>query len=325
MVFNRPNKTQQVWDVIKEIKPRKLFVAADAPREGVESDIENCLLVKEIVSQVDWTCDTHYLFHKRNQGCSLAGFLAWKWMFENEERMVFLEDDGLVSLSFFNFCDNLLDRYQNDKRIAYIVGTNHGMTSGNASYFFSRFGGDTYAMATWKRVFDLYEFDLASYDITRKQPSFRRNFINSLAYKLSAQKYLDYITNGGNTYDLQMTYLVHKYNMYNIIPNVNLCTNIGFDLDGANTSVDPDSDMAKQFGNRPRFEITHIVHPERFYIDKKFELRYFRRRVLYDKSWVKICYQIYVQVFVRKYIKIPIKRIFKKIGIDIKKPKFTYK
>ena len=32
MVFNRPEKTQQVFNAIKIAKPKKFYVAADAPR-----------------------------------------------------------------------------------------------------------------------------------------------------------------------------------------------------------------------------------------------------------------------------------------------------
>ena len=54
MVFNRPEKTQQVFDSIHKVRPTKLYVAIDAPREGRQDDIDNCKKVKEIVHNVDW-------------------------------------------------------------------------------------------------------------------------------------------------------------------------------------------------------------------------------------------------------------------------------
>ena len=51
-----------------------------------------------------------------------------------------------------------------------------------------------------------------------------------------------------------------------------MVTNIGFDFDGTNYSAAPDSLLAKKYGNRPRYEIEQIIHPEEFNVDKKFEI-----------------------------------------------------
>ena len=62
LVFNRPEKTQKVFDIVKKVKPTKLYVAADAPRKNNPSDILLCEKVREIVQDVDWECETHFLF-----------------------------------------------------------------------------------------------------------------------------------------------------------------------------------------------------------------------------------------------------------------------
>lgn len=63
----------------------KLYVAIDGPRPNREDDIEKREEVIRIVKNVDWDCETHYLIHDKNLGCSLSGFTAWKWFFEYEE------------------------------------------------------------------------------------------------------------------------------------------------------------------------------------------------------------------------------------------------
>lgn len=314
MVFNRPEKTQKVFDVIRLARPKKLYLAADGPRKGNNSDVVNCEEVKRIVSLVDWECTVKKLFHAENLGCSRAGIAAWNWFFSQEEEMIFLEDDGLVSLSFFQYCDVLLDKYRNDKRIAYIVGTNHGVSYGSNTYFFSRFGGDTYAMATWKRVHELYEYDLHSFIQVKNRKEFRGTFVNGLHYHSSMIKYMNYINHGGNTYDLQITYLVHKNNMFNVVPNVNMCTNIGFDFDASNTIVDPEGEIAKKYGNRTRFELESILHPTDFFVDRQFEREYCKCRVFGGKSWIEAYYRFYVQIIVLPMIRRKIKSILRAFG-----------
>ena len=90
-----------------------------------------------------------------------------------------------------------------------------------------------------------------------------------------------------------MSYLLHKYNMLTINPNINLVSNIGYDFDGSNCAVSPQSDLALKFGNAPRFEITKIVHPDKVSVDKKFEKNNFKIRVLWDESWLSALYKFY--------------------------------
>lgn len=286
LVFNKPDKTKQVFDVIRQVKPTKLYVAADAPREGNEKDVALCQQVRDIVTNVDWECETHYLFHDKNVGCSMGGKTAWDWFFSQEEEMIFLEDDGVASLSFFWYCQKLLEKYRHDKRIAYIGGVNYGITQGDASYFFSRSGSGSYGMASWKRVYDLYEYKLESFEETINNKNFKAKFINDLAFQMTKAKFINYVQNGGNTYDIQMIYLIHKYNMYWIVPNINMVTDIGYDFDATNNLAGPDSPIAKKYGNRPRVEIDQIIHPKEFQINKDFEKKYYQHRALKGKSWL---------------------------------------
>ena len=42
LLFNRPELTKNVFERIRLIRPRQLFVAADGPRQGSDSDFRNC-------------------------------------------------------------------------------------------------------------------------------------------------------------------------------------------------------------------------------------------------------------------------------------------
>lgn len=302
MVFNRPEKTQQVFDAIKNVKPAKLYVAADAARDNVPEDINKCRKVKEIVSQIDWECDAKFLFHEKNLGCSLAGVKAWDWLFSQEKEMIFLEDDGVPSISFFWFCQELLKKYEHDHRISHIYGQNFGKKNGNATYFFTRYAGATWGFATWKRTHDLFEYKLESYKETKKQKSFKDRFLYNFEYKYLTRWYEKYILCGGNTYDLQHSFLMYKYDWLDIMPNVNLVTNIGYDLEGTNNIVTPDSKTAKKFGNLPRFELNEIVHPYKIEADKDFEKKQMMHRIFQDKSKIRVLFEIYLP-FVKRGIK----------------------
>lgn len=57
-------------------------------------------------------------------GCDPSTHLSHKWAFSIVDKCIILEDDIVPSLSFFPFCIELLNRYEDDKRIDRICGMN---------------------------------------------------------------------------------------------------------------------------------------------------------------------------------------------------------
>ena len=134
IIFNRPNTTQQVFKRIREAQPKRLYVAADGPRN--ETEQLRCEETRAIVSKIDWDCELHTRFLDENQGCDSHCLQAITWFFENEPEGIVLEDDCLPARSFFGFCSELLEKYRNDNRIGHITGGNYqfGEKRGNGSY-----------------------------------------------------------------------------------------------------------------------------------------------------------------------------------------------
>lgn len=87
LVFNRPDTTQVVFDRIREIMPSRLYVAADAPREGRMEEAKRCEEVKAIIEQVDWPCSVKKLYRDKNLGCKRAISSAISW-FLSRKNMV---------------------------------------------------------------------------------------------------------------------------------------------------------------------------------------------------------------------------------------------
>ena len=136
LVFNRPEKTQKVFEQIKILKPKYFYVAADGPRKSKPEEFQKCDEVRKIVGAIDWDCEPKYLLRNENLGCSKAVVSAIDWFFQNEENGIILEDDCLPDYSFFTYCSELLDKYKDQNQIMMISGSNMGHTSGDYSYFF---------------------------------------------------------------------------------------------------------------------------------------------------------------------------------------------
>jgi hypothetical protein len=93
LIFKRPGTTQQVFSAIREVKPPRLYVAANSPRSENHEEKKLCDSTRKIIEKVDWNCEVQTLFRETYLDVrqSLSG--AIKWFFEHEPEGIILEDD----------------------------------------------------------------------------------------------------------------------------------------------------------------------------------------------------------------------------------------
>ena len=115
LFFNRPDPLKQVFAQVQKARPARLFLYQDGPRS--KKDMEGLLACREVVSKIDWDCEVHQLYQERNYGCDPSEFISQKWAFSQTDKCVVLEDDDVPAVSFFSFCKEMMDRYENDERI----------------------------------------------------------------------------------------------------------------------------------------------------------------------------------------------------------------
>ena len=151
IIFNRPSLTQIVFNTIRQAKPKQLFVIADGARFPEEK--EKCQQARDIIRQVDWDCEVLANYSDVNLGCGKRISSGISWVFEHVEAAIILEDDCLPHLSFFRYCENLLDYYRDDERVMAIGGDNFqdGNKKTPYSYYFSKYP-HVWGWATWRRA-----------------------------------------------------------------------------------------------------------------------------------------------------------------------------
>lgn len=150
--FKRDEQLRKTFDAVKKAKPKKLFLWQDGPRNDTDLDgIEKC---RRIVEDIDWDCEVHKMYNEKNYGCDPSTFFSHKWAFSMVDKCIVLEDDFVANQSFFRFCKELLDKYENDTRINHICGMNMlgNYTSSQYDYLFNFTGSN--AWASWRRVID---------------------------------------------------------------------------------------------------------------------------------------------------------------------------
>jgi hypothetical protein len=160
LIFNRPDTTKKVFDLIREAKPPKLLVVADGPRQDKVGEVEKSMATRAIIDLVDWDCEVIANYSDVNLGCKVRVSSGIDWVFHEVEEAIILEDDCLPDLSFFRYCDELLERYRYDTRIMFISGDNFqfGRRSNTNSYYFST--PPIWGWATWRRAWKYYDVDI---------------------------------------------------------------------------------------------------------------------------------------------------------------------
>lgn len=259
IVFNRPELTKQVFEKICNMKPSKLYIAGDGPREGFENENEKVKKVRKIFTNINWSCEVKTLFSDYNLGCKKACIKAIDWFFENEEKGIILEDDCLPHPDFFNFCENLLEIYNNDEKVSFISGTNFQNNNfrGDASYYFSKYV-HIWGWATWKKSWKKYNVGNIEFwpkwcetsDFKDKLPdNVERKYWKNIFNKI----YLNKI----DTWDYPLTCSVLHKGGLTAIPNVNLIKNIGFGDDATHTKSKDNLNSNMKVG-----KIGNIIHPK---------------------------------------------------------------
>ena len=153
IVFNRPRLTKETFSVIKRIKPKKLYISADGPRCENDNDAKLCKEVQAIFGEINWDCSLYTLINKENLGPIKSPINSLNWFFSNEKEGIIIEDDCKPSLSFFSYCESLLEKYRDDNRIFSIGGNNfqNGILRGDGDYYYSIYS-HIWGWATWSEV-----------------------------------------------------------------------------------------------------------------------------------------------------------------------------
>ncbi len=256
IIFNRPDVAQKVFEEIRKIKPKFLFVAADGPRDGRVGEKEKCKETRDILKQVDWDCEVKTLFRDTNFGCGYGVSKAITWFFENVEEGIILEDDCVPDETFFPYCEELLKIYHNDSRISHINGTSFVCQENSEdSYYYSTYY-HVWGWATWRRAWNWYDFSMRNFDKFCSSNQIGNIFSDKIIQNFWLHCFNEIYIEKRDTWDYQWVYSNFINNGLSIMPHTNLIKNVGFNDEATHTTNPND-----QNANRVVGKIKEIKHP----------------------------------------------------------------
>ena len=234
--YARPNETKQIIERINMSKTKKVYFFVDFPNNTNDSKLVRFNNeVKALVSSFNKNIDVEPFFFEKNVGPFEAINRSTEYVFVREEELIYLEDDKLPSVSFFEYCSNLLEKYRHDERILFISGLNNSSLIYEDypyDYFFAEINS-TWGHATWKRTYDKFNYAFEFFKI-----KYYKNLINE-TYKFKGIKhdvlseiesYLEYGKYKGHVASQEFYMLGPLRFLTNsivIVPSKNLISNTG--------------------------------------------------------------------------------------------------
>lgn len=278
IIFKRKDTALQVVDAIAKIKPKKLYISQDGPKNRKEEkDVLETR--KAVLSRINWDCELTVWVHKKNLG--LRGHIpqAFDKFFKKEECGIYLEDDTLPSEDFFYFEQQLLEKYKNNQKIFSINGTNFypERVKPKYSYYLSKIG-DIWGFGLWRRSWKLYNGNLKDFSNLSKSLKYNSYFF-SYKYKFYLESFWKAIFKRKlDSWAMQMVFAAVKNNMYFIAPKVNMVNNIGVANRASNLSLQL---YFKKYGNP-----FPIKHPKKLIYNDEYDISYFRHML--RGGWLRV-------------------------------------
>lgn len=252
--FKRPDYLSRVMEVLKQVRPKKLYLVLDAPRSDREDDFLGCNECRKIFESVDWPCDVKRNFAVENMGCGKRMTTGISWVFEHEECAIILEDDCVPHPTFFRYCSELLEKYKDDNRVGAINGHDEHLHLNKVdfhgdSYYFDRMM-NCWGWATWRRAWRLHDPTL-SYLNKLCESGATMNIFNSRRYYKLWKENIWRIHDGiKKTWAGAWATTIYKEGLLVIHPTQNLISNIGYENSSREGQVvGTESDVKKRHGS----------------------------------------------------------------------------
>lgn len=286
-VFNIPIvififKRKKVVEIVKrigQVKPQKIYILADHGRNDEEDEM--VVQTREAVEKaITWDCEIIKNYAEKNRGVYGNIALGAKWVFARESKAIFLEDDNLPEITFFEYCREMLTKYENDTRILWICGTNYMgkyAPEDGSSYVFTRHLLPC-GWASWANKFNtFYDEKMEMMDDAVVIKKAKKNCFSPFLfrqYKRSwdAERARVLRNERPISWDYQMDFAIKANGLYGIAPAYNQITNIGVDEYSIHGGTSRKMIMTSRFCEIPSYALKMpLKHPKTVQIDYGFE------------------------------------------------------
>ena len=289
LFFNRPEPLAKVFEQVRKARPAKLFLYQDGPRG--ERDLPGIEACRQVVDRIDWDCEVYKNYQTQNAGCDPSNYNAQRWAFSHVDKCIIFEDDSIPSVSFFPFCKELLDKYENDPRISMIAGFNpEEITPDISSDYFFASTFSIWGWASWRRVIDTWDEHYSFLD-DKENMRLLENLIRARKYRK------DFIYMCQRHRENKKAYyetIFHASILFNsglsIVPTRNMINNLGATADSTHFkgSIHTMPKGYRRIFTMKRYEVDFPLKHPRYVIENTAYKESVYRIMGWRHPWIKI-------------------------------------
>lgn len=292
-IFQRKDTVLRIIEKISQVKPKKMYLISDQGRN--DEEIARVLECREAAENaINWDCEVIKDYAEKNRGVFENIGMGALRVFEKEETAIFLEDDNLPEVTFFQYCKEMLDRYKDNNRIVWVCGTNYladYKNSTNDSYMFTQHLLPC-GWASWKqkytKYYDAYFKNYNPSVLERMKQSYKNSSYS--LYKQQTESIKNEYTRMMNnerfaSWDFQMCFSIRANDLLGISPAKNQIKNIGVDSFSEHGGVSFANKMTKRFCGMESYPLAFpLKHPDTILIDPVYEKK-IGKIILYPLDW----------------------------------------
>lgn len=235
-VYSRLTHLQGCVDSLKAnelAKETDLFVVSDGPHQPSLSEIIE--QIRAYVRTIEGFKSVTLFAWEENLGGAESIRRARMEIYAKYDRMIFMEDDNIVSPLFLGFINEALDRYEKDPSVFGVCGFNVNVPipSGYSYDFYFMNYISANGWGTWKDKYLPFLFHYALPDFGSKEFKAYSRHLEKSANNLKRM-----VRQGANWGDAKVTHYLYQQGLVCLFPCKSLVYNTGWDGSGEHCGKD---------------------------------------------------------------------------------------
>lgn len=261
----------RAWTLRKSLKnlsecyglgDRDIYFFQDAPCRS--EDIPKAEAMHQVAVEAKNTILPHLTIVRREKNLGVPGNLlsAVRETMDRYGRIIFFEDDVLVSKTFVQYMDEGLKTYERDPRIFCVngyVNKPYRIPSWYKRDVYLNTRNSAWGWGSWKDRWDKVDFGLKNWEELKNDKAFLAKLHGAGCELYGTAEGV--VSGRVKTWDVQCTVCMALNGLYAVDPRHNLTRNIGFGSEGVNCTGDIPN-RTKYYNFRPRCEANLEPIPE---------------------------------------------------------------
>lgn len=211
-----------------EAKDSDLYIFVDGAREGRENESKKVKDVQQYVLSITGFKSMNHRFSNVNQGLAKSIISGTTEIINKYGRVIVVEDDLYLSQSFLRYMNEMLNRYEDDKRVMQVSGYGSRLTR-PCDYTWDVYLNErahSWTWGTWKDRWETVDWDVLDFPQLQASKKLQQDFCKRGSDLYGMLK--GYMEGKNNSWYIRFNYSMYKQHRYSVCPIHSLVRNDGF-------------------------------------------------------------------------------------------------